>query len=133
VLQDVKDPWHVVAAKSPTSAILKSPTGLGVFADQLQPAIREAYKSANRSLAVSRSLRIVNILRRFAAENGREAESLAELSLPAEATIDPFSGAPLLLNRRDNKWIVYSVGDDGKDDGGLAPKDYGVGLQEEPR
>ena len=67
------------------------------------------------------------------AENGREAESLAELSLPAEATIDPFSGAPLLLNRRDNKWIVYSVGDDGKDDGGLAPKDYGVGLQEEPR
>jgi hypothetical protein len=133
VLQDAKVPWHILAAKWPTSAIRKSPTGHGVFADLMQPSIHNAYEAANRSLAVSRSLRVANALRRFAAENGREATSLAELSLPAAATIDQFSGNPLLWKRQDGAWIVYSIRGDGKDDGGVSPNDYGVGLREEPR
>lgn len=47
-------------------------------------------------------------------------ERLAELYpewLP-EVPIDPFSGHPLKYRKTDQQWQVYSVGPDGKDDGG---------------
>ena len=81
-----------------------------------------------RDLAVSRSLRVYNALRQFAEKNGREATGLAELDLPAAATIDPYSGKQLLLKRTEVGWMVYSVMENGVDDGGdfLGRKDYGV-------
>jgi hypothetical protein len=92
------------------------------------PAVKAAYQARARSLAVSRSLRIYNALRQFAEKNGREAAGLEELGLPQEATIDPYSGEPLKLKDTDEGWIIYSVMENGVDDGGdfKAIKDYGV-------
>ena len=128
ILPDAVAPWYEVAAKSPLSMIYKTSTGLGVMADMLQPPFQVAYESANRALAVTRSLRVYNALRQFDAEQGREAEGLDELDLPKEATIDPFSGQPLQLKRTDDSWLIYSVGKDGVDDGGSFDdsKDYGL-------
>ncbi len=86
------------------------------------------FQANARSLAVSRALRIENALRQFAEKNGREAMGLDELNLPAAATIDPYSGEPLKLKHTDEGWIIYSVMENGVDDGGEFKqlKDFGV-------
>ena len=53
---------------------------------------------------------------------------LEDLSLPKAATIDPFSGEPLKLKRTDDGWIIYSVGDNGVDDGGDLAYGKDIGL-----
>jgi hypothetical protein len=103
-------------------------TGHGVLADLLIPALKAAYQANARSLVVARALRIYHSLLAFAEKNGREAEGLEELNLPASAVVDPYSGKPLNLNRTDEGWVVYSVMENCVDDGGdfKELKDYGV-------
>ena len=107
-------------------------SGHGVLADLLMPAMQAAFEANARSLAVSRALRIDNALRQFAEKNGREAKGLEELDLPKEATIDPYSGEPLKLKHTEDGWIMYSVMQNGVDDGGdfKELKDYGVAPRE---
>jgi hypothetical protein len=64
-------------------------------------------------------------------------------ALDISAPIDPFTGQPLKYRRDDMGYVVYSVGEDGKDDGGSIeggrhepgvwsgrlPKDYGYRIR----
>ncbi|HEX3599263.1 MAG TPA: hypothetical protein VHU84_03925 [Lacipirellulaceae bacterium] len=115
-------------------------SSFGVMAALLIPALEAFYDAEARSTAVLRALRIDNALRAFAEKNGREANGLAELTLPESATIDPYNGEPLKLKRTDDGWMVYSVMRNDVDDGGdfEAHKDYGVAppkvrLTEKPK
>jgi hypothetical protein len=103
-------------------------TGHGVLADLLLPAIQAAHDANARITATLRALRIFNALTEYRDQHGREATGLADLSLPKEATIDPFSGEPLKLKHTDEGWVVYSVFTNGVDDGGNFKdmKDCGV-------
>jgi hypothetical protein len=103
-------------------------TGHGRLADLLMPAVKAVFEAQARSLAVSRSLRIHNAMRQFVHQHGREATGLAELGLSAEATIDPYTGEPLKLKHTDDGWVIYSVMENGIDDGGnfTKLKDFGV-------
>ena len=78
-----------------------------------------------------RALRIFNALTQFRDKHGREARGLEELSLPKEATIDPFNGEPLKLKMTDDGWIIYSVARNGVDDGGNFKdlNDYGIARE----
>jgi hypothetical protein len=121
-------PWHEVRQQVGDSRSTVTETGHGILADLLVPAMRASFYANARSRAMVRSLRIYNALRRYAEEHGQEADSLADLGLPKEATLDPYSGEPLKLKRSENGWIVYSVMENGVDDGGdfREQKDYGV-------
>src|SRR5690606_19295006 len=105
-----------------------SPTGKGVFADLLLPAVQAFYDAFSRSLAMVRALRISNALTAFRQEQGREAKDLSELPLPKETVVDPFSGAPLKIKLTEEGWIIYSVFKNGVDDGGdfRQEEDYGL-------
>jgi hypothetical protein len=122
----VAQPWHKMQAR--LQQVDSQVSQHGVLAELLVPAIKAAYHAHARSLAVSRSLRIFNALRQYAEEQGREAEGLADLNLPEAATIDPYSGEPLKLKLTDDGWVIYSVMENGTDDGGdfSDQKDYGV-------
>jgi hypothetical protein len=50
------------------------------------------------------------------------------------ATLDPFSGKPLVVKRIEDGWMVYSVGENGIDDGGsfVDQKDWGLGPRKKP-
>ena len=65
------------------------------------------------------------------AVNGDFNAELNSLVLPKEAIVDPFDGQPLRIKRTEMGPIVYSVGDDLKDDGGKldypSPTDVGLG------
>jgi hypothetical protein len=56
----------------------------------------------------------------FRADHGRLPERLAELvpEYLAELPDDPFSGRPLVYRRTDDSYALYSVGENGRDDGG---------------
>lgn len=122
-------PWPEIKPLFAKGSKLNGSTGHGVLADLLFPALEAAISGANRDTAFARSLRVYSDLQRFAEENDREATGLDELSLPKEATIDPFSGKPLIVQNTDAGWLVYSVGADGIDGGGNFDehKDVGVG------
>jgi hypothetical protein len=121
-------PWYEVREQFGKSDAETISTGHGKLADLLVPAARASFQANARGIAMLRSLRIYNALLQFSEQNGREASGLAELKLPTEATIDPYSGQPLKLKHTDLGWEVYSVMENGVDDGGNFKdlKDYGV-------
>jgi hypothetical protein len=121
-------PWHDVRMWFTPLGSEVPPSKHGKLADSLLPGLHAWFHANARGLAVSRSLRVYNALRQFAEKNGRDANGLEELDLPQAATIDPYSGEPLKLKHTDEGWVVYSVMENGLDDGGdfKGLKDFGV-------
>jgi hypothetical protein len=62
-------------------------------------------------------------LERCRHRDGRWPDSLADVprDILADVPLDPFDGRPLKYARRDDGVTVYSVGADGRDDGGRVP------------
>lgn len=127
MLSVAEQPWHV--AHQHGTPVFKTPTAYGTMADLLAPAFEAEFAAVHRTSALLRSLRVLNALQQYAAQQGAEATGLVDLKLPAEAMEDPFTGKPLIAKLVDGSWVVYSIGKDGVDDGGefTTPKDYGVG------
>lgn len=64
------------------------------------------------------AIRVLNALQRRENPDEPPAADLSDLGLPREATLDPFTGKPLIVKRVPDGWLVYSVGQNGIDDGG---------------
>lgn len=82
-------------------------------------------QSALRRVAAAHATRELLVtdlaLRRFELAHGRQPDSLSELApkFLAAAPIDPWDGMPLRYRRQsDGSSVLYSVGEDGRDDGG---------------
>ena len=90
--------------------------------------------SAYRSQALVRAVQIINALQKKSPIDGDKIPTMAELGLPDEAGIDPFNGEPMIIKKLPDGWLVYSVGENLKDDGGKVeeeangpPLDVGFG------
>ena len=75
-----------------------------------------------------RSLRVLNALQVRGLPSGGDIPKLTDLGLPEAATIDPFSGKPLLVKKLASGWMVYSVGGNLVDDGGVLDTRTDVGV-----
>jgi hypothetical protein len=101
----------------------------GVAEDKnIGPAIMAAFNAEFRRLAETRALRVLNALGEYRQRTGQDADSLDQLSLPKFATIDPWTGQPLIIKKTDKGWVVYSVGQNGTDDGGRFDQMQDVGF-----
>jgi len=58
-------------------------------------------------------------LRRFYLESRHYPPSLADLGIPRDHSTDPFSGKPLIYQKSSDGYLLYSIGPDLKDDGGV--------------
>jgi hypothetical protein len=127
-LQLVEVPWHEVRSGIAPPGVPAPLSKRGKLADSLLPGLQAMFHAHARTVALLRSLRVYNALRQFAEKHGREATGLEGLDLPRGATIDPYSGEPLRLKHTVDGWVVYSVMDNGEDDGGdfMGRKDFGV-------
>ena len=108
--------------------------GAGVLVRLVLPALQAARDATERTRAAIRALRVFNALIGRDDPNAPPPGDLAELGLPDDATIDPFSGKPLIVKEKfPEGWKVYSVGPNLIDDGGKLDyvSDYGVGPVEE--
>jgi hypothetical protein len=82
------------------------------------------------------AMRLRTALARQTLLDGREPESLAGLTgIDPAALRDPFDGRPIRTALREGRLVVYSIGYDGKDDGGRAAITYtdrGVEIGPDP-
>ncbi len=89
----------------------------------LSASIRHA---AKRQQATARLLICELGIRTYHSEHGRPPHRLADLVpdyLPAVPQ-DPFGDGPLVYRRNGQHYLLYSVGPDGRDDGGLRVEPY---------
>jgi hypothetical protein len=95
------------------------------------PAVQATHEAVTRTRAMIRCLRVLNALQTHVPAGSDEVPKLTELGLPAETTTDPYTGEPLHVKKTPQGWLVYSVGNDLKDEGGRIyegyPFDVGVG------
>ncbi len=92
------------------------------------------------SMEVSARQRCINATlaaKRFQLMNGSFPQSLVEIphdlltpdEFSQELLIDPFDGKPLRFKLKENRLLIYSVGENQIDDGGACPRgDGGTGL-----
>jgi hypothetical protein len=99
-----------------------------------RPALHAALTASYRTHAQTRAIRIINALQKRSPADGDKIPTMAELGLPDEVGIDPFNGKPLIIKKLPEGWLVYSVGENLKDDGGKVleegenkPLDVGFG------
>jgi hypothetical protein len=126
-LQLAGKPWFEIRDRFDANGAIKN-SDHGVLGDLLEPALGAAFSSHARNQALLRCLGIANALAEYRQLHGSEASSLDDLPLPREATVDPFSGEPLKLKRTADGWTIYTVMQNGIDDGGDFTDQKDVGL-----
>jgi len=108
-------PAHTVARSENTA------NGLLPFSSLWLPVNKGYFELHPRKSASLRAAQIALAVRRFQAAQGRMPTALEELVPEYLDTVpvDPFDGQPLRYVRRDGSgFAVYSVGPDGRDNGG---------------
>jgi hypothetical protein len=89
-------------------------------ARQLLPAAPKLVDASLRNRAAVRSAVTALAVERYRLQHGRWPEKLVDVTpdLLQEVPADPYDGRPLRYTRTDDGVTVYSVGPDGKDNGG---------------
>ncbi|WP_165249689.1 hypothetical protein [Paludisphaera soli] len=119
-------PYAQAAATASATGRRWSP--FGTLVDLLKPALASTREATERLRAATRSLRVLNAIQSRVPTEAEAPPPLDSLGLPREATVDPFTGRPLLVKKLPSGWLVYSVGKDLVDDGGDLEKDKDVGF-----
>jgi hypothetical protein len=113
-------------ATRPSNSLLNPLRNLVTLLEPSMAAIREP---AERIRAMSRSLRVLNAIQARVPSGSDQVPKLADLGLPDQVTIDPYNSEPLHIKKLPEGWMVYSVGRNFIDDGGIPDykNDIGVG------
>lgn len=85
----------------------------------LRPFMASLLPRQAQSQAAWRGTQVMVALELHRAEHGAYPDRLADLkALPQQTAEDPFSGKPFIYKHKGPGYLLYSVGVDGKDDGG---------------
>jgi hypothetical protein len=107
------------------------------------PALRRVAIAGAQATAKQNSAIAAIATERYRLKHGRLPESLTKIddeflgdsSGRSQQLTDPFSGAPLLYKIEDTRLVIYSVGENKKDDGAdvdaeeKRPQDVGFSLK----
>jgi hypothetical protein len=123
---------------SPSSLLHDSPTFTELYkspyllARMLLPALSRAGQQAELLRARLRATATACAAMRFKNDTGNWPEKLDALvpQYLAQVPVDPFTGAPLIYILREGGIVVYSVGQNGVDDGGTGP---GLSLEKDKK
>jgi hypothetical protein len=129
-LEKASRPYADVISDKSAPAARSGVTNLyGALVTLLEPSLAAIREPAERTRALSRSLRVLNALQARLPAGGDDVPKLTDLGLPADATIDPYNGKPLRVKKLPEGWMVYSVGRNLVDDGGMLDhvNDLGAG------
>ncbi|MGA2797161.1 MAG: hypothetical protein ABSE63_06275 [Thermoguttaceae bacterium] len=125
----------IIDTKSTKSNSMSGFTNLAnIVVDLMRPALHAALTASSRTQAQTREIRIINALQKKVPQDSDKVPTMAEFGLPDEVGIDPFNGKPMIIKKLAKGWLVYSVGENLKDDGGKVeeesnnkPLDVGFG------
>jgi hypothetical protein len=93
------------------------------------PGIIRVYELSIRSAAQRRGTLLILAIFRFKAEKARWPASLSEVKADdiLELRIDPYSERDFHYSIRENEFMLYSIGADGKDNSGRHDPKWGEG------
>lgn len=122
LIEASRNPHHVAipAMKELEDKVLNVDGGPGLLTAAILPAISNSARSFARGAAALRTAYAATAVERYRLKNGAPPAKLSDLA-PAflEAVPeDPFDGQPLRYKPLENGYIIYSIGENGKDDGG---------------
>ncbi len=113
--------WAVAALSRPE----RSQIVAGIMLSLFLPAVSAATNAEDRANANLELVRTVAAIAIHRAPNGSYPETLEEL-VPAaidRLPVDPYSGQPFLYKRLEGGYLLYSVGENGRDDGASSERD----------
>jgi hypothetical protein len=118
-LHELQDEGYRIPVTAPISKILL-------------PVFSRAHMKRDQAIAQLGELRIVLALKVFKQQHGGYPASLADLQkgLSWKVPEDVFSGKPLRYQTKGDGFILYSLGSDLDDDGGLGPKAAGKSWED---
>ncbi len=94
------------------------------------PSYHEAFESTGLAIAMNRAADAAIAVHRYCRRHGEPPKRLDELvpALLPRVPIDPFDGKPLRYEVQKDRYIIYSVGPNGVDNGGKSqdPEGYDV-------
>ncbi len=98
----------------------------------MTPSVSRAFAVSFRSEAVVRATRAALAAERYRLKHEAWPGTIDLVSpefVPADAIVDPFSGKPLVYRRDADGIRIYSVGEDGVDDGGIMDREQTRGMR----
>jgi hypothetical protein len=103
-------------------------------AGQVYPSLERSAMSLARSTSLTHAMADCLSVERYREAHGRLPEVIEGVH------VDPFTGQPLKYRREELGYVIYSLGENGKDDGGLVddkidgglPSDYGYRIHIRP-
>lgn len=103
------------------------------FTEMMLPSISRYYQLHARSETWRRAIQLIVALHMFEEREGRWPARLSELpdNLGDTIRIDPFSGEDFVYRVTADGPVVYSVGENGEDDGGIHHERWGDGPAED--
>ena len=109
-----------IKAAETVEAELQDVPKIYVMLRMLMPPRSRMFQMSLNNVARLRTVRVGLAIERYRLANGKLPENLAEL-VPAYLDAvpkDPFDGQELRYKRLEKGYVVYSIGQDGSDDGG---------------
>lgn len=125
-LRDLENYMDASARESAKPPAQRQPVPIpGGYAGIYAPVFMQADGNLNRPDLRNRLILISMAVRRYRLEHCALPESLDKLHLAPKALLDPDSGKPIIYKLNGADYLLYGIGPDGKDDGGV-PADEGV-------
>lgn len=122
-IKDLDTYYAGVLANCSKPATLRSPISLPTseFADIVGPLNKELHRF-DEGEAHNRLLLAALAIRRYKLQHGRLPDTISQSGLPNDLTTDPYNGKQIIYKPSGGNYLLYCVGPDGKDDGGV-PQD----------
>jgi hypothetical protein len=99
-----------------------------IAASRQVPLVRDYTARVAEATAAVRCARLVIAIERYRRAHHRVPDSLNDvITAGDEWSIDPFNGKPLIYTETDSGYVVYSVGRNGRDEGGEFSPDLSRG------
>jgi hypothetical protein len=115
--------WNIQASKVPASRRVPPPTATNWIAVRYSGVFSGALHKFDSLDARNRLILCALRIREYRLTRGRLPARLANLKIDPSLLIDPFTGGILIYNPNGNDYLLYSVGADFKDDGGVPAND----------
>ncbi|NQT01745.1 MAG: hypothetical protein HQ580_06975 [Planctomycetes bacterium] len=114
-------------AASTIEAKLEATSKIHILLHEFMPAFSRVITINIRSIAQLRAARVALAIQRYRLVNDNIPDTLTELVPTYLETIpkDPFDGSELRYRKLESGFVVYSVSEDGRDDGGKERLPFG--------
>jgi type II secretory pathway pseudopilin PulG len=120
-MREVDDYYQAVLPQlnKPANARKMPATPKGPISNLIVPVVDLGIRKVESHRARNRIFLCALALRGYRLKHGRLPDTLDQLRLNPRATADPYTGKPVIYRKDGDDFLLYSIGPDCRDDGGI--------------